>query len=148
MLMRGLVGAIIGILGGSAAGALTFGWDASMAVGSSFMGPARNWWPLAAIAGAVGGAAFGLIFGLFICLANIGKAMSAILGCIVGVVGVAIMGAVADGSASWQFRSITSRFAPPVLMVMLWALLGLLLAAAASKLSKIKDGGNGTDVTA
>ncbi|MBA2732011.1 MAG: hypothetical protein H0U54_03855, partial [Acidobacteria bacterium] len=63
MLIRGLVGAAIGILGGAGAGALTFGWDASMAVGSSFIGPTRGWWPLAATAGAAGGAVFGLILG-------------------------------------------------------------------------------------
>ena len=68
MFRRGLIGAIIGIFGGSAAGALTFGWDTAMFVGSSWMGAARNWWPLATLVGAVGGATFGLVLGLVICL--------------------------------------------------------------------------------
>ena len=136
MFLRGLVCAVIGIFGGGAAGALTFGWDTSMFVGSSWMGPARNWWTLAAIVGALGGAAFGLILGLVICLANIGKGLSAILGCMVGIVGVAVMESLGESVFYWQMRSVTSRFAPPILSLILWTLLAQLLAAAANNLSK------------
>ena len=136
MLIRGLVGAAIGILGGAGAGALTFGWDASMFVGSSFLlGSSRDWWPLAAWVGALSGAALGLALGLYISLAGVGAPRSAIAGGVAGAIGAVVMLSTGEGCGYWRTRSVPSRVAPLMLSLIIWALLGLLLRAAASKLS-------------
>jgi len=137
MFIRSLVGAAIGILGGAGAGALTFAWDASMAVGSSWIGATRNWWPLAAYFGALAGALFGLALGLCISLAQLRPGPSAIIGCVVGVIGAVAMLSLSEGAPFWQLRSVFARIAPLILSVMTWTLLGLLLGPVASKLSKI-----------
>lgn len=140
MLIRSLVGAGIGILGGAGAGAFTLGWDASMAVGSSFIGPTRDWWPLAAIVGALGGAMFGLILGLYISLTASGALQSAMVGSVVGIIGVVVMFFTGENIAYWRLRSVSSRAAPLMLSLIIWAVLGLLLSAVASKLSHTKRG--------
>jgi len=140
MLIRALAGAIIGILGGAGAGALTLGWDASMAAGSSFIGPTRDWWPLAAIVGALGGAVFGLALGLYISLAGVGARPSTMAGSVVGVIGVLAMFSAGENMAYWRLRSVSSRVAPIILSLIIWAALGLLLNAVASKLSHAERG--------
>ena len=141
MLIRSFVGTVIGILGGAGAGALTLGWDASMAVGSSFIGATRDWWPVVvAMAGAIGGAVFGLALGLYISLTGIGMLRSAIAGGVVGVIGIVVMLPSGDHATFWWLRSVPSRAAPLLLSLIIWGLLGLLISAAASKLSKAEPG--------
>src|SRR5919112_1503821 len=105
MFIRVLVAAAVGIFGGAGAGALTFGWDASMAAGSSFIGPTRGWWPLAAAFGATSGAVFGLALGLYISLARVGTLPSALAGIAVGAVGAVAILAAGEGAAYWRLRS-------------------------------------------
>lgn len=139
MYKRALAAAAVGTLGGAAAGALTFGWDASMAAGSSFIGPTRDWWPLAAAVGALGGAVFGLALGLSVSLGRAGTLPSALAGVAVGAVGAVAILAAGEAVAYWRLRSAFSRAAPLLLSLLLWALLGLLLAAA----GKSADAGRG-----
>ncbi len=138
MLIRGLVGAVVGIMGGASAGALTLGWDASMAVGSSFIGPTRDWWPLAAIVGALGGAVFGLTLGLYISLTGIGVRPSALVGSVAGMIGIVVMFSTGEDVAYWRLRSVYSRAAPIMLSLIIWVGLGMLLSVVASKLSHAK----------
>lgn len=119
MLIRSLLCAVIGILGGSLCGALTLGWDASMAEGSTWLGPAHDWWPLLAYVGALAGAAFGLSLGLFVSLAQVRMRGSAISGAVVGMIGVmALLNDIAGGYP--ELRSIPARLAPLILSLMLW----------------------------
>jgi hypothetical protein len=129
MYIRVLAVAAIGMFGGAGAGALTFGWDASMATGSSFIGSTRSWWPLAAAFGALSGAVFGVALGLCISLARVGTLPSTIAGTVVGAVGVAAILFAGEDAAYWRLRSVPSRAAPLMLSLLIWALLGLLLNA-------------------
>ena len=136
MLIRGLVGAAIGILLGAGAGALTFGWDGSLAVGSSWIGPTRNFWPLAAYSGAVAGAVFGVSLGLYIIFAGIGIRWAAVAGGVVGMIGVMALWFMRS-DVDEQLRSTFARIGPLVLSLVIWVLLGLLLSAVATKLRKV-----------
>ena len=136
MVIRGLIGAAIGVLGGAIAGALTFGWDASMAVGSSWIGPTRDWWPLAAYFGAFAGAVFGVSLGLYISLADVGMRRSAIAGGVVGVIEVIALLSNPSGGIE-QLRSIPSQVGPMMLSLIIWVVIGLLLGAVATKLRKV-----------
>lgn len=137
MFIRGLIGAIIGAVGGAAVGALTLGWDASMAIGSSWIGPTRDWWPLSAMFGALAGATFGLALGLYISLAVVGMRRAFILGCGVGSLGVFVLIVVEFGNPFWWLRSVPSRIGPLLLSTTSWALIGLLLSVIASKMSHL-----------
>ena len=138
MLIRSLICGLIGILVGSFGGALILGWDASMAEGSSWIGPTRDLWPFAAYVGALAGAPFGLILGLYISLTRAGVGVSAIAGGIVGIIGVlALLSNVSLDDQ--QFRSIPSRVAPLILSLIIWLLIGLLLSVIASKISKMQS---------
>ncbi|HSB29605.1 MAG TPA: hypothetical protein VLE19_17190, partial [Pyrinomonadaceae bacterium] len=138
MLIRSLVCAIIGTLLGGFGGALILGWDASMVVGSTWLGPARDWWPLSAYVGALAGAAFGLCLGLCISLVQMGVRMSVIAGAVIGMIGVIVLLSDISGGDP-QLRSIPSRVAPLLLSLIVWILLGLLLSVVATKLSTIQS---------
>jgi|SRR6266498_943647 len=87
MFVRGLVGAIVGLLTGATAGGFACGLDTSLAVDSSPLGPAREWWPLAAIFGVIGGAVVGLVFGLSIVLSRASQRTALSVGCLLGIFG-------------------------------------------------------------
>ena len=136
LLIRGLIGAAIGVLGGAAAGGLTFGWDTSMAEGSSWLGPTRNWWPLAAYYGALLGAAFGVSLGLYISLRAVRTGAAAITGGVVGLAGVIFLWSNASGVDA-ELRSMPARVGPLMLSLIIWVLIGLLLSAVATKLRRV-----------
>ena len=135
IVIRSLVCAAIGILGGAGAGALTFGWDTSMAIGSSWIGPSRNFWPVVAYVGALAGAAFGGSLGLYIILAGIGIRRAAIAGGVVGMIGAVVLLSGRSG-VDEELRSIPASIGPPLLSLVIWVLIGLLLSAVATKLRK------------
>ena len=135
MLIRGIVCAAIGILSGAGAGALTLGWDASMAVGSSWIGPTRNFWPVHAYFGALAGAAFGGGLGLYMILASIGIRRASITGGVVGMIGVMVLLSTRSGVDA-QLRSIPASIGPLMLSLLIWVLIGLLLGVVASNLRK------------
>ena len=114
MLLRGLVGTIIGLFGGAAAGALSLGLNRYLSVGSSFIGPTRDWWRLDAMVGAAAGAGVGLVLGTYISLSqsNLCSGMSA--GAVVGLIG-AIAIFLMESELDWQLRSWYSRLAPLML---------------------------------
>ena len=62
-----------------------------MSEGYSWIGPTRDFWPFAAYVGALAGAPFGLALGLYISLTRAGAGVSAIVGGIVGVIGVLVL---------------------------------------------------------
>ncbi len=126
LLARGLAGAIIGILTGAAAGALTFGLDASLDVGSSFIGPTRNWWPLAAMVGAAGGAVFGLALGLFVAIVRVANLVTLAVGGLIGGFGALVI-LLLNSELSWSQRSLPSRIMPLLLSLLIWPLIGLLI---------------------
>jgi hypothetical protein len=138
MLIRSLVCAVIGIVGGSICGALILGWDVSMAEGSTFLGPARDEWPVAAYFGALAGAAFGLSLGLYISLAHVRVRGSAIAGAVIGMIGVIVLLFDISGGLR-QLRSLPARVSPLILSVIVWVLLGLLLRVVAMKLGRIQS---------
>lgn len=102
--IRGFAGALIGSVTGAAAGALTFGWDQSLAIESTWIGPGRNFWPLAAEAGAFLGALFGLALGLFITLLKLRVHIGLVVGYAVGISGALFM--VFDGLARFSGYAI------------------------------------------
>src|ERR1041385_6661135 len=114
MLIRAIICAAIGVFTGGAAGAFILGWDASMAVGSSWIGPTRDFWPLAAYVGGLAGAAFGLSLGLYLCLAGIGMRGAAIAGAVIGLIGVMVLLSNPSGGDS-QLRSMPSQVGPMIL---------------------------------
>jgi hypothetical protein len=132
-IVRGLLGALIGTLGGAVAGGLTFGLDASMYAGSSWLGPARDWWPLAAMFGVAGGAGVGLILGLCIVLDGSRRKAGLIAGGVVGLLGVGAMRLLED-DVSWQLRTLTSHLLPYLLSLICWTLIGLAVSETTSKL--------------
>ena len=136
MLIRRIVCATIGVLSGAAAGALTLGWDASMALGSALVGSTRNFWPIHAYVGALAGAAFGLILGLYIVLAGIGIRRAAIAGSVIGMIGVMVLWSTRSGVDA-QLRSTPASIAPLMLSLVIWVLIGLLLSVVAGKLRKV-----------
>jgi len=138
MLIRSLVSALIGTLLGSFGGALILGWDASMSEGYSWIGPTRDFWPFAAYVGALAGAPFGLALGLYISLTRAGAGVSAIVGGIVGVIGVLVLLSNISGGEP-EFRSILSRVAPMMLSLIIWVLIGLLLSVIANGLRKMQS---------
>jgi len=138
VLISSLVCALIGTFVGSLGGALILGWDASMAEGSSWIGPTRDFWPFAAYVGALAGAPFGLSLGLYISLTRAGFGVSAIVGGIVGIIGVLVL--LSNVSLDdQQFRSIPSRVAPLMLSLIIWVLIGLLLSVIANGLRKMQS---------
>jgi len=138
MLISSLVCALIGTFLGSLGGALILGWDASMAEGSSWIGPTRDFWPLAAYVGALAGAAFGLSLGLYISLTRAGFGVSAIVGGIVGIIGVLVLVSNISGGNA-ELRSLPSRVGPLMLSLIIWVLIGLLLAVIANGLRKMQS---------
>ena len=118
----GLVGAFIGAL----AGALTFGLDASLNVGSSFIGLTRNWWPLHAMVGAAGGAVAGLALGLFLALVRVGHLVTLAFAGLIGGFGALVILSL-NSEFSWSQRSLPSRILPLLLSLLMWPLIGLLL---------------------
>ena len=138
MLIRSLVCALIGALVGAVGGALILGWDASMAEGSSWLGPTRDFWPLLAYVGALAGAPLGLALGLYISLTRAGAGVSAIVGGIVGLIGVFVLLSNISGGNP-ELRSIPSRLGPLMLSLIIWALIGLLLSVIANWLRKMQS---------
>src|SRR2546421_6750980 len=112
MFARGITGAIIGALTGAGAGALTFGFDASLDVGSSFIGPTKDWWLLAAIVGAIGGAVVGLGFGLYITLSRAGRIGTLIVASLIGGFGALLLLVMNWDRFAWYERSVLARVAP------------------------------------
>ena len=129
------MGAIVGLLTGAAAGGFAFGLDTSLAVDSSPLGPAKDWWPLAAIFGAIGGAVVGLGFGLSIALSCASQRTALSVGCLLGIFGVFVLLAGANG-VDWQLRSTTACVAPLIVSVVSWTLIGSLLSLIARKLPR------------
>jgi hypothetical protein len=130
---RGLIGGVIGTLGGASAGGLTFGLDASMYVGSSWIGPTKDWWPLHALFGAAVGAAGGLALGLYISRADFRVRSGIVAGGILGLIGA---GAILflESDFSWQLRSWGSHILPLLLSLICWALIGLVVSLVMNKL--------------
>ena len=114
------------------------GWDASMAEGSSWLGPTRDFWPLSAYVGALAGAVFGLTLGLYISLTHAGIGTSAVVGGIVGIIGVLVLFSNISGGNP-ELRSIPSRVGPPMLSLIIWVLIGLLLSVIANGLRKMQS---------
>jgi len=135
MLVRGLVGAIVGLLTGAAAGGFAFGLDTSLAVDSSPLGPAKDWWPLAAIFGAIAGAVVGLGFGLSIALSRATQRTALSIGCLLGIFGVFVLLA-GSSSVDSQLRSTSARAVPLLVSVVSWMLIGSLLSFIANKLPR------------
>ena len=117
---------LVGALAGALAGALTLGLDASLEVGSSFIGPTRNWWLLHAMVGAAGGAVFGLAFGLFVAIVRSGNLVTLAVGGLIGVFGVLIILSLNSGSSCSQ-RSLPAQVMPLLLSILIWPAIGLLL---------------------
>ena len=139
MLIRSLLCAVIGVLGGSLCGALILGWNASLAEGSSFFGPAHDWWPIFAYVGALAGAAVGLGLGLCISLGQLEMRGAAIAGAIVGMIGIIALLLNIWGDYE-ELRSIPARLAPLILSLIIWVLLGVLLGLVATRLRRIQLG--------
>jgi len=136
MFVRGLAGAIIGALTGAGAAALTFGLDTSLDVGSSFIGPTRDWWLLAAIFGALGGAVVGSSLGLYITLSRVGRGTALIVACLIGGFGALVLIFINGDRYSWHLRSLPARVIPLVVSVLSWALIGLFISVIAGKLPR------------
>jgi hypothetical protein len=132
--VRALSRAAVGALTGAAAGGLSFGLDASLDVGSSFIGATRDWWPLAAVFGALAGAVVGAGVGLYIGLSGLGRRAGVIVGCLVGVLGGLVLLFMNSDRFSWHLRSVPARLAPLLVSLFGWALIGLFLSRIASKL--------------
>jgi hypothetical protein len=135
MIVRGFAGAIAGALAGSIVGAFTSGLDTSLAVGSSPMGPTRDWWRLAAAFGAIAGAVIGLGFGAAITLSRAKLQTSVGLGSLVGLLGGIVFFAGSNG-VDWQLRPTSARLAPAVLSVVGWMVIGSLLSFLGGKLPR------------
>lgn len=121
-----VVGALVGALTGAVAGGLTLGLDASLEVGSSFIGPTRNWWRLAAMVGALGGAAVGLGLGLFLALVRVGNLTTLAVSGLIGGFGALVL-LLMISEFSWSQRSLQSRIMPLLLSLLIWPLIGLLI---------------------
>ena len=133
--IRGLIGTLIGGLAGAAVSGVVFGLDASLELGSSILGPARNFWPLNAIVGSLAGAVFGFVLGLCIALSNPRLHTGLLVGFTVGLFGSLVMTSF-DSSADWQLRSTAAQFGPSLLLLVGWGMIGLLLSAVAHKSSE------------
>jgi hypothetical protein len=136
MFVRGIVGGLIGALLGAAAGALILGLDTSFEVESSFIGPARDWWPLAAIVGALAGTLLGVAFGLFIALSHVGHAGTLIVGCLIGGFGILVLLFLNADRFFWYQRPVVGRVTPLLISLLAWPLIGLIIMAIASRLRK------------
>jgi len=122
MFLRALTGAVIGALGGALAGALAFGLDARFDVGSSFIGPTNEWWPLHAMAGGLGGGVLGLVFGLSATFTRLGRIGNIVVGCVIGCLGATSLLFMNVDRLSWQQRSLPAQIAPLVLSILCWSL--------------------------
>lgn len=132
MVARAVFVSLGGILAGAAAGAVTFGWDAWLDVGSSFIGLTSNWWPLDAMVGGFGGAVLGLLLGLF-SLTGVSRQVCFLVGCSIGFFGAVVLLFMNIDRLGWQQRSVGSQVAPLLLSVASWAAIGWLLSLTKSK---------------
>ncbi|HKP37122.1 MAG TPA: hypothetical protein VJT71_09695 [Pyrinomonadaceae bacterium] len=139
---------IVGTLAGAGAGALILGWDASLDVGSSFIGLTRDWWPLHAMVGALGGAVIGLGFVLFTTFSRAASVVTLAVGFLIGCFGVLVLLIMNSDRLGWEQRSVAARIAPCLLSIFVWPLIGLLnLKIAGNRQSQISLTRTSTDTT-
>ena len=118
----------VGAFTGALAGAVTLGLDASLDVGSSFIGPTRDWWPLHAMVGAAGGAVFGLALGLFLALVQVDKLVTLVVAGLIGAFGVLVI-LLLNSGFSWSQRSLPAQVMPLLLSLLIWPLIGIVIRA-------------------
>ena len=135
MVTRAIFVSIVGVLAGAAVGAVTFGWDAWLDVGSSFIGLTSNWWPLHAMVGGLGGAVFGLLLGLFT-LTRVHRVFCFLVGCLIGLLGAVVLLFMNADRLGWQQRSVPAQIAPLLLSGGSWAVIGWLIGLTKSKSTK------------
>ena len=126
MVARAVFVSLGGILAGAAVGAVTFGWDAWLDVGSSFIGLTSNWWPLHAMVGGFAGAVFGLLLALFT-LTRFDRLACLLVGCLIGSLGAVVLLFMNADRLGWQQRSVIAQVAPLLLSVASWAAIGWLI---------------------
>ena len=119
---------LVGALTGALAGAVTLGLDASLDVGSSFIGPTRDWWPLHAMVGAAGGAVAGLALGLFLALVRVDNLVTLAVAGLIGAFGVLVI-LLLNSGFSWSQRSLPAQVMPLMLSLLIWPLIGILIRA-------------------
>lgn len=136
MIIRSFVSAILGLLAGAFVGAFTFGWNASLAEGSSWIGPTRDFWPMSAYLGGLLGAGVGIALGLFVSLAGLRIRTAALAGGLVGMIGAATLWSDI-GQVDSDLRTLPALIGPLVLSILLWVLLAIILSAVSSNLTRL-----------
>ena len=136
IIIRSLVTAILGLLAGAFAGAFTFGWNTSMAEGSSWIGPTREFWPMSAYVGGLLGAGVGVALGLFVSLAGLRIRTAALSGGLVGMIGAAALWSDI-GQVDSDLRTLPALIGPLVLSILLWVLIAVILSAVSSSLMRL-----------